>query len=126
METDKTRRLILALEGIAILTALVLILVDYKLKNDLVDLYKKMEVALENGRKLMGPEFATDIDTSRLRAGPMVDNAPTLETPDYPSPNFPVEPNGEGPGPTAKRSPAKRSGRNGNQAVPESDKPVGT
>jgi hypothetical protein len=119
--TDTTRKLILALEGVAIVTALVLILVDYKLKNDLVDLYKKMEAALADGRQIFGPQFAPGIDTSSLRASPMV------------RPTSPVETGAGGEadnrngkaGPASRRgTPANRKGRNRDITIPEPDKPL--
>lgn len=120
---DKTRKLIVILEGIAIVTALVLILVDYKLKNDLVDLYKKMERALADGQKLFGPEFASDIDIASLRTGDMVGNAATVETANGSGP--PIGMGQSSPAETARRTPAKRNRGNRNPPVPEPDKQMG-
>jgi hypothetical protein len=122
METNsaKTARLVLILEAIAITTALILILVDYKLKNDLVALYKKMEVALEDGRKLFGESFGAGIDTSSLQRGSVVDDTAWLETPivrDTPA--------GNGQAARDSKPPAQRSGRNRNTQVPKPDKQVG-
>jgi len=123
MDTDKTRKLILALEGVAIITALVLILVDYKLKNDLIDLYRKMERALADGQKILGSEFGSNIDIGGLRAGLLVDNAPTVEAANGTGPTGIVGQNGQAK--TARRATPKRSGRVGNPPFSESDKPVG-
>jgi hypothetical protein len=124
METNsaKTARLVLILEAIAITTALILILVDYKLKNDLVVLYKKMEAALENGRKLFGESFGAGIDTSGLQHGPMVDNSTWLETPIVRNPD-----NANGQAAAADyKPPANRNRGNRNPQVPKPDKPVGS
>jgi hypothetical protein len=110
----------LILEAIAITTALILILVDYKLKNDLVALYKKMEVALDDGRKLFGESFGAGIDTSGLQRSPVVDNTAWLETPivrDTPA--------GNGQAARDSKPSAKRSGRNRDTQISEPDKQVG-
>lgn len=123
METDKTRKLVLALEGIAIVTALILILVDYKLKNDLVELYQKMEAALADGRQIFGPDFAPGIDPSALHRRPVVRPAPTVETATADKPDTQ---NGQGKPAPRKRAPADSSGRNRDSTVPKPDKQVGT
>lgn len=112
------------LEGLAIVTALVLILVDYKLKNDLVDLFKRMEAALEDGRKLLGPQFAANVDLDSVRPGNMVGNASPVET---------SASNGsaEGLGLTHKTAPPKRettvrARRTRGTPVPRPDNPVGS
>lgn len=119
--TDKTRRLILALEGVAIVTALVLILVDYKLKNDLVDLYKKMEAALADGRAIFGPEFAPGIDTSSLRASAMVRPDSPVETG---AGNKASSRNGAAKPATRRGTSPVGQGRDRDNPVPESDKPL--
>ena len=122
METNsaKTARLVLILEAIAITTALILILVDYKLKNDLVTLYKKMEVALENGRKLLGESFGSGIDTSGLQRSSVVDDTTWLETPVVRK-----QSNADDQAANSNR-PANRNGRNRNPQVPKPDKQVGS
>jgi hypothetical protein len=117
---QKAQRLIMALEAIALITAAILILVDYKLKNDLVDLYKKMEVALENERLLLGADHSPASGNSAVRAGDLVDYDPPMEasaSSGTTGANGKTEPR--------KRAPANRSRRNGNTAVPDIDKPVG-
>lgn len=120
--TDKTRKLVLILEGVAIVTALVLILVDYKLKNDLMDLYRKMEKALENGRKILGPEFGAGIDTGRLPTRAMARDAATVETRNP----FGTAVEYDQPETATGNGAPKRQGRNGYTEVPKPDKQVGT
>lgn len=116
---SKAHRLVMILEAVAIVTAAILILVDYKLKNDLVELYKRMEATLEDGRKLFGKDYLADLDTSGLHAGPLVGDAPTVETS-----ASPVTDNQNGT--AVKRPVAKRSRRVGNTEVSQPDKPVGS
>ena len=119
--TDKTRRLILALEGIAIVTALVLILVDYKLKNDLVDLYKKMEKALADGQRILSADFGAGIDLGSVRSGNMVRTATPMETTTVSDLG---DSNGKPPAATGKPNPANRARRDRNNPVPKPDKPL--
>lgn len=117
----KMERLVLILEGVALITALILILVDYKLKGDLTELYAKMEAALERGQKLFAENSDTGNDPVRLRTGDMVGNVSPLETS---ASNGVAGQNGQ---PKARRtSAAKRSRGNGNTAVSQPDKPLGT
>lgn len=118
---QKVQRLVLALQGIALVTALVLILVDYKLKNDLVDLYKKMEDALARGQKLFGQNVDTGSDTGDVRSSHLVGAGSGLETPASPSV---AEQNGQPE--TNGRASAKRSRRAGDKAVSDADKQVGS
>jgi hypothetical protein len=121
METGKTQRLILALETLAILTAAVLILVDYKLKNDLVDLYRKMEATLKHGESLFGENAATPLDSMRVRPGSLVDNRATVET--GPGDNVAAQ---NGQPKTRRAQPANRDRRTRDKAVSDPDKQVGT
>jgi hypothetical protein len=117
----KMERLVLILEGVALITALILILVDYKLKNDLTDLYQKMEVALARGQKLFDQDGNSGSDPVLLRPGDLVGNVSPLETTDH------IGVAGQNGKPKARRSPtAGRSRGNGDKAVSESDKPMGT
>lgn len=77
---DKTRRLLLALETLALLTAGILILIDYKLKQDLVELTKNVENALEQARTLYPPDANTADHTSDIHTGDMVGDATAVET----------------------------------------------
>lgn len=114
---DKTRKLVLILEGIAIITATVLILVDYKLKNDLMDLYVKMERALKNGETI----YSAGIDPGLLRPGNMVRDAATVETR---AANGTIHADSK-PGPRGKRPSPERNRGNGNTTIPKPDNPVG-
>ncbi len=119
---DKSRRLLLALEGLALLVATVLILVDYKLKNDLVDLYKKMEGTLERGRQFMGQDTISVADTADVRSGNMVDDGPLLETPANRN-----ESNGSSPASrTRKRASANGSAGIGRAPIPRFDNGLGS
>lgn len=117
----KMERLVLILEGVALVTALILILVDYKLKNDLTDLYAKMEVALERGQKLFAENGDSGSDSVRLRAGDLVGNVSPLETS---ASNGMAGQNGQSK--TRGASAAKRSRGNRDTAVSQPDKPLGT
>lgn len=103
------------------MTALVLILVDYKLKNDLVDLYKKMEKALADGQRILGTDFGSGIDIGGVRSGNMVRPTAPMETPTVP--NL-ANPNGKPPAATGKPNPANRARRNRDNAISEPDKPL--
>jgi hypothetical protein len=121
--TDTTRKLLLALETVAIVTALILILVDYKLKNDLVELYKKMEAALIDGRQIFGPDFAAGIDPGAIRGGDMVRATPPVEK--RPA-DKPGNANGQAKPAARKRTPPVSQRRDRNSTVPKPDKQVGT
>jgi hypothetical protein len=118
---EKTRRLVLILEGLALVVATVLILVDYKLKNDLVELYRKMEGTLARGKEFMGESSIPADHPSGLRDSYLVDHVSTVETPTAEHSG-----NGNGNASTAsKRATAKRSGGTRDSAVPQPDKRVG-
>jgi len=121
METSKTQRLVLILEGLALVTALILILVDYKLKNDLVALYQKMEQTLEDGKQIFGENASNALDSMRLPSRAMVGDDASVETSDSP-----VMDNPNGQSPANKRTPSNRRGRAGGTEIPKSDKPLGS
>jgi hypothetical protein len=112
----------LILEAVAIVTALLLILVDYKLKNDLMDLYKKMERALADGRQILGSEFGSGIDTSSLRASPLVRDAAPVETGND---GYTYNANSK-PEPSGRKTEPKRTRRDGYTEIPKPDKQVGS
>lgn len=120
-DTSKTTRLVLILEGVALATALVLILVDYKLKNDLIALYRKMEGAISEAREYLGENFGAGIDTSGLPGGTLVRDGTPVETAASPS-----VAEGNGKAPRARKSQAANRGR-GNRTSPvqEPSKQVG-
>jgi hypothetical protein len=117
----KAERLVLILEGIALVTALILILVDYKLKNDLTELYAKMEATLADGQKLFAKDAGTSGDSLRLRSGDLVGNGPTVEKA---TDTGLAGQNGKPP--TRSASPAKRSRRVGDKAVSDDGKQMGS
>jgi hypothetical protein len=119
-DTSKTSRLVLILEGVALLTALVLILVDYKLKNDLVTLYQKMEASIAEARQYLGENFGASIDTSHLSRGSVVDHGPSVET--AASHNL-GEANGQAPRAPKTKAPVSSRGKR-NPTIPQPDKPV--
>lgn len=119
-DTSKTNRLVLILEGVALLTALVLILVDYKLKNDLVMLYRKMEESIHEARQYLGENFGAGIDTSGLSGSSLVRDGTTVETAASPSV---AQGNGKAPRASKSTSPVSSRGKR-NPAIPHPDKPV--
>jgi hypothetical protein len=121
MHMERTRKLVLILEGLAIGVAVVLILVDYKLKNDLVDLYKKMEGTLERGRQSFGETASTADSPSGVHTGSLVDNVARLETSAYAGAS-----NGDSPAKANSRTPADRRKRIGDPQIPESGKQMGS
>ena len=126
METAKMQRLLLALEGLALITAALLILIDYKLKNDLVVLFGKLEGALEDGRKLFGPEFGSGVDIAGVRAGHLASVPAPVEASTANGAAAQVGSNGKRPGSATKRPTAKRPGRDGSAPVPGPDNTVGS
>lgn len=119
----KAQRLLLVLETLALLTAGILILIDYKLKQDLVTLTRNVESALEDARKLFPQDTGAGSDSSDLHTGNLVDNGPPMETgPDTGKSGQ----NGKTPAIPRTRTPAKRSGGNRNTPVPGLDNPVGS
>jgi hypothetical protein len=77
---DKTRKLIIALELVALVTAGILILIDYKLKQDLLKLFERIESAIETGNRLYSQDPDFSADTSRVPRGSMVGDNPPMET----------------------------------------------
>jgi len=124
METEKLRRLLLALEGLAIATALVLVLVDYKLKNDLVDLFKKLEATIDEGKRYFGESFGAAVDIGAIRSGDLVGTATSMEKTANASPAASTRQNGKRP--AAKRTSADRGRGIGSAPVPGPDNTVGS
>ena len=119
-DTSKTNRLVLILEGVALLTALVLILVDYKLKNDLVALYRKMETSIAEARQYLGENFGAGIDTGNLPGSSLVRDATPVETAAHTNPG---EANGKAPRAPKTAAPVSSRGKR-SQTLSEPDKPV--
>lgn len=75
----KTRRLVLSLEILAILIGALLILIDYKLKHDLVKLFERIEASIERGRRVYGEDSTINPDPSGIPANPLVADNPRME-----------------------------------------------
>lgn len=124
METAKMQRLLLALEGLALITAALLILIDYKLKNDLVVLFGKLEGALEDGRKLFGPEFGSGVDIAGVRTGDMASVHAPVEKAAANGTAAPARRRGAAK--AGSGTAANRSGGNRSAPVPGPDNTVGS
>lgn len=120
---QKTRNLFLALELLALTVAGLLILIDYKLKRDLLTLFarieKAMEYAQESGRG--ANSGSADIDSVYPRN--MVADASGVEAVRTDAAN---SANGTAATATGNRPSPKRSRGNGNRTIPQPDKSVGT
>src|SRR5882762_9159526 len=77
----KTRKLMIALELLAIVTAAVLILIDYKLKQDLLKLFERIESAIETANGLHNQDAGLSADTGGIPGGSVVGDYPIMETP---------------------------------------------
>lgn len=119
---DKARKLVMALETLALVTAAILILVDYKLKQDLMGLYQKLEAALNDAKKYFGEDYFAARDPGGVHTGDLVGNAPTVE--EKPS-DSQASQNGQPKPPARRRTPANRSGGNRDSAVSGPDNAVG-
>lgn len=122
---DKTRKLLLALELVAILTAAILILVDYKLKRDLVELTKNVEGAIEQARQLYSqesPSADTADNPGGLHSSHLVDNAAGMEAPIHLDE---TSQNGNAKTVQRARTTPKRNGGTRNTTVPRPDNAVG-
>jgi hypothetical protein len=82
----KTRNLLVMLELLAVTVAGILILIDYKLKRDLVELFARIESAIETGNKLYDTFAANNSSDTNLRDGTVVGDNPPMETPDVRKP----------------------------------------
>lgn len=119
---DKTRNLLLALELIAVTVAGILILIDYKLKRDLLELFARIEAAIETGNRLYSQDTDNANGDSSVPGSFVVGDNPTVETP-----NVPEQSNGHGSQRAAngQYTTAKRNRGTGNTQIPDVDKPVG-
>lgn len=122
MEHAKSRTLFLTLELTALAVAGLLILIDYKLKRDLLALFIRIEEALANGQEAVAHDTDGSSDTSIVRASDMVAHPAGMEALRGNAANHA---NGSaaaaaGSTPNRKRSAGTRSAK-----VPEPDKPVG-
>ncbi len=83
METEtgaRTRRLILALEMLALITSGLLVLIDYRLKQDLLKLFQRIEVAIETANRIYPQNPDVSSDTGDISGGSVVGDNPSVET----------------------------------------------
>lgn len=76
---DKTRRLLLIVEALAIGTAALLILIDYKIKQDLVALFRQIEAAMTYESRIYSANAGNPDSYSAVFGGAMVGDHPTME-----------------------------------------------
>lgn len=120
---DKTRKLIMAIELLALLTAALLILIDYKLKQDLIKLFERIEATIETGQRVYIPDAVFNSNTGSVPDSPVVGDNTTMETP---ANDKPPRTNGNGRKAAVRGTSANGSRGNRNPAVSEPDKPVGS
>ncbi len=77
---DKTRRLLVALELLALVVSALLILVDYKLKQDLLKLFERIESTLETGNGLHPQNPDDRAGAGRVPGRGLVGDMPGVET----------------------------------------------
>lgn len=120
---DKTRRLLLIVEALAIGTAAILILVDYKLKQDLVALFRQIEAAMNYESRLYDANAANPDSYSAVFGNAVVGNNPIVETTDVPVTDSPqtTEPHTT----SERKSSVRRTGTRG-KTIPDTDKSVGS
>lgn len=99
----------------------ILILIDYKLKRDLVDLFARIEAAIETGNRLYDTDTAHTYSGADIRDSTVVGNNPTVETADVPKQS---NPDGENGHKANGYVPTQRSRGTRNKTVPGTDKPV--
>ena len=116
---DKTRKTLLTLELLALFVSALLILIDYKLKRDLLALFIKIERSLY-GSSVMDKESPERASDAGLRTGDLVGEPAGME-----APINPVAANGNSQPRRAARKPANSNGGAGGQGIPQQDKQVG-
>lgn len=120
---DKTRRLLLIVEVLAIGTAAVLILIDYKLKQDLVALFRQIEAAMNYESRLYSANAGNPDSYSVVFDSSLVgDNPPVEKT----APDNADKPHAAEPKPTGERKSAVRGSGARSKKVPDADKSVGS
>jgi len=119
---DKNRKLFITLELVALAVSFLLVLIDYKLKRDLLDLFIKIERELY-GRQDASKESPRSADSAGVRASRMVDHSTGVEAEN----SAPMaEQNGSAkPANQNGKAAPKRSTGARNQAIPGNGKPVG-
>lgn len=119
---SKSRNLIMALEFLLLATAGIVILIDFKLKRDLLLMFVEIKTEIESGQRNVAKASNNSSDTSGVHTGDLVGNASAMEAASVPHEN------GSAPKPRTgtARAVAKRSTGNGNTGIPQLDKPVGS
>jgi len=121
---EKTKKLLVTLEVLALVVSLLLILIDYKLKGDLLSLFKRIERDLYGREDSSPPEPPKPAGNAGVRSSDLLDNpAGVEETSSSPlaSPNGREEPASS----NGSRTATKRSPRARGPAIPDNGKPVG-
>lgn len=120
---DKTRKLVMVLEAVALVTAGILILIDYKLKQDLLRLFERIESAIETGNRLFPQDASERPNPSRVPTDTVVGDNPRVGTPT----------NGQSANGSTRSKPRPSRGKATNGSggtrdseIPESSKPVGS
>lgn len=122
-DTDKMRKLLLTLELIALIVSAILILIDYRLKKDVLQLFMKVERKIDQAIPLLSPAGDIASHPVDVLPGNLVANDAGMETANGHHPASAA--GGTEPGPGASE-PAKRARGTRNTGVPKPDKPVGT
>jgi hypothetical protein len=121
---DKTRKLLMTLEYLALVVSILLVLIDYKLKRDLLQLFIQIERDLYGKQPEPDSDGGNSTGPDNLRAGNLVANDTGMETPGVANaPGAAGEPGpgaGGGNGTRPKRSAGTR-----NTPVQVTDKQVG-
>jgi hypothetical protein len=120
---DKTKVYLLIIECLALGTAAVLILIDYKIKQDLVGLFKQVEAAIYHESRIHCADTDNYHGDSGLPDSALVGDNAIMETTDVP-----VTASASAPGrKTASRNktPDSRAGTR-SKKVPDTDKSVGS
>lgn len=119
----KTRNLVLTLELVALVVGIILVLIDYKLKQDLVKLFERIEGSIATASGVHRQDAGIRTDPGSVPSDTVVADNPRVETPTADSPVGATR---------AKRNAANRggsangSGRIGNKTIQDASKSVGS
>ena len=116
---EKTKKLLIALELLALATSVILVLIDYRLKQDLLNLFRRIEAGIETASGLLGKDPNFSPDTSGLSGSPLVGDNPIVEAT---ASHSKAPANGAGRKTANRRTPANGSGGAGSPQISESDK----
>jgi len=76
---ERPRGLVIALVYVALVTSALLVLIDYKLKRDLLDMFRHIQEEIDRGQKLYRSPPDRDPDTDGVRTTDLVGNASPVE-----------------------------------------------